>query len=199
MSNKASVWRIFFTMLKVGALTFGGGYAMVPLFRAEYVNRYGWITDEDMLNMIALSQSIPGAIAINCSILVGYRLRRLKGAFAAVAGSVLPSLIVLTSVTYLYEAVRDNVYVAGALRGVRAAVIALLVSAFLGFMKPFYKDALAVAAFALAFVLSFILDINSIYLILGGLVFGVTLGMLRIPHPKKTSSRTTPPADGGAS
>jgi chromate transporter len=190
MAKKVSLWRIFLTMFKVGALTFGGGYAMVPLFRAEYVERYGWITDEDMLNMIALSQSIPGAIAINCSVLVGYKLRKIKGALAAVAGSVLPSLITLTVVTYLYQAVRDNIYVAGALRGIRAAVIALLVSAFLGFMKPFYKDALAVTAFSLAFLLSFVLDINSIYLILGGIAFGITLGIIRI---KKSTT------DGGAS
>jgi chromate transporter len=190
MSSTVSLWRIFLTMFKIGALTFGGGYAMVPLFRAEYVEKNGWITDEDMLNMIALSQSIPGAIAVNCSVLVGYKLRKFKGALAAVAGSVLPSLIMLTLVTYLYQAVRDNAYVAGALRGIRAAVVALLVSAFLGFMKPFYKDALSVTAFAAAFVLSFLLDLSSIYLILGGIVFGVALGVLRI---KKSTT------DGGAS
>ena len=184
MASKASLWRIFRTMFKVGALTFGGGYAMVPLFRSEYVDKHGWITDEDMLGMIALSQSVPGAIAINCSILVGYKLKKLPGALVAVAGSILPSLLVLTLVTYLYEAVRDNAYVAGALRGIRAAVVALLVSAFLGFMKPFYKDILSVAAFAAAFLLSIILDISSIYLILGGIVFGVTLGMLRFKKPK---------------
>ncbi len=190
MSDKVSLWRIFLTMFKIGALTFGGGYAMVPLFRAEYVERYGWISDEDMLNMIALSQSVPGAIAVNCSVLVGYKLRKIKGALAAVAGSALPSLITLTVVTYLYQAVHDNAYVAGALRGIRAAVVALLVSAFLGFMKPFYKDALSVAAFTFAFLLSFILDVNSIYLILGGIVFGLILGILRI---RKST------ADGGES
>lgn len=190
MSGTISLGRIFLTMFKIGALTFGGGYAMVPLFRSEYVEKSGWITDEDMLNMIALSQSIPGAIAVNCSILVGHKLRKIKGALVAVTGSVLPSLITLTAVTFVYEAVRDNAYVAGALRGIRAAVVALLVSAFLGFMKPFYKDALAMAAFAIAFLLSFLLDISSIYLILGGIVFGVTLGIIRI----KVST-----ADGGVS
>ncbi len=65
MTQKVSLWRIFLIMFKVGALTFGGGYAMMPLFRAEYVERYGWITDEDMLNMIALSQSVPGARSLS--------------------------------------------------------------------------------------------------------------------------------------
>ena len=129
MANDSSLLRIFLTMLKLGALTFGGGYAMVPLFKNEFVQKRGWISSEDMVNMVALSQSVPGAIAINCGILVGYRLKKLRGALAAVAGIILPSLILLTAVTYLYEALRDNVYVAGALRGIRAAVVALLVFA----------------------------------------------------------------------
>jgi chromate transporter len=186
MAEKRQLWQLFITMLKVGALTFGGGYAMVPLFHSEFVCRRGWITDEDMCNMIALSQTVPGAIAINCGILIGYRLKKLTGALVAIAGIVLPSLIVLTAVTYLYQAVVTDPYVAGALRGIRAAVVALLVSAFLGFMKPFYKDWLAVAAFAVAFALSLVFEINSIYIILGGIVFGVAAGIWRI---KKTSGK----------
>lgn len=180
MAKDASLIRIFLTMLKIGALTFGGGYAMVPLFRDEFVNKNGWINDDDMLNMIALGQSVPGAIAVNCSILIGYRLNKFRGALVALAGVVLPSLIVLTIVTYVYAAVRDNAYVAGALRGIRAAVVALLVSAFLSFMKPFYKDAVSMTAFFAAFLLSIIFDINSIYIILGAIVFGVTAGIFRV-------------------
>ena len=103
-------------------------------------------------------------------------------------GTVLPSLIVLTAVTYVYEAVRDNVYVAGALRSIRAVVVALLVSAFWRFTKPFRKDLVAIAAFAVAFLLSLLLDINSIYIILGSIAFGIIFGIWRI---KKTA-----PPDG---
>ncbi len=188
MTKNSSLLRIFLTMMKIGALTFGGGYAMVPLFRDEFVNKNGWISDDDMLNMIALGQSVPGAIAVNCSILIGYRLHKFRGALVALAGVVLPSLIVLTAVTYLYAAVRDNVYVAGALRGIRAAVVALLVSAFLTFMKPFYKDAVSMTAFFIAFLLSVAFDISSIYIILGAIVFGITAGIFRVkkePPPKE--------------
>jgi chromate transporter len=169
-------------MMKIGAMTFGGGYAMVPLFQDEFVKKNGWISDDDMINMIALGQSVPGAIAVNCSILIGYRLKKFRGAVVAVSGVVLPSLIVLTVITYVYAAVRDNAYVAGALRGIRAAVVALLVSAFLTFMKPFYKDAVAMVAFFAAFLLSIVFDINSIYIILGGIVFGITAGIWRIKN-----------------
>lgn len=184
MTKKTSLLRIFLTMMKLGAVTFGGGYAMVPLFRDEFVRKNGWISDDDMLNMIALGQSVPGAIAVNCSILIGYRLKKLRGALVAVTGVVIPSLVVLTAVTYAYAAVRDNAYVAGALRGIRAAVVALLVSAFLSFLKPFYKDAVALTAFFAAFLLSFVFDINSIYILLGAIVFGVTAGVRRVrPAP----------------
>lgn len=179
MAKDSSLSRIFFTMLRLGAFTFGGGYAMVPLFEDAFVRKYGWISQDDMMNMVALSQSVPGAIAINCGILIGYRLKKLRGALVAVAGTILPSLILLTLITFLYEAVRDNIYVAGALRGIRAAVVALLVSAFLSFMKPFYKDALAMAAFFAAFALSLFLGINSIYIILAAIAFGLTFGIRR--------------------
>ena len=168
---------------------------MVPLFEDEFVQKRGWISEEDMCNMVALSQSVPGAIAINCSILIGYRLYKLRGAITAVLGTILPSVIVLTAVTYLYEAVRDNVYVAGALRGIRAAVVALLVSAFWRFSKPFRKDIVAVAVFVTAFALSLILSINSIYIILGGIVFGIIAGIWRLPPDQK---RTCPVPRGDA-
>ncbi len=185
MAKPHQLWQLFITMFKVGALTFGGGYAMVPLFKDEFVRKREWITEEDMVNMIALSQTVPGALAINCGILIGYRLKKLRGALVAITGIVLPSLIVLTVVTYLYQAVVTNPVVAGALRGIRAAVVALLISAFLSFMKPFYKDGLAVAAFAAAFLLSLVFDINSIYIILGGIVFGIIAGLWRIKKPSQ--------------
>lgn len=171
---------LFVTMLKLGALTFGGGYAMIPLFEDEFVRKRAWVTEKEMVNIVALSQSVPGVIAINCSILIGYKLNKLKGMLIAVLGIILPSLVILTAVTYTYEALRDNPYVAGALRGVRAAVVALLVSAFWRFSKPFRKDIVAILVFIAAFCLSLLLSINSIYLILGAIVFGITVGIWRI-------------------
>ncbi len=175
-----SLWSLFWITFKIGAVTFGGGYVMVPLFESEFVQKRSLIGEEDMCNMVALSQSVPGAIAINCSVLVGYRLRKVKGALAAVMGSMLPSLIVLTLLTFAYTQFRDNAYVASALRGVRAAVVALLVSAFWKFTKPFRKDVIAIIAFAAALLLSLIADINSIYIILGAIVYGMVFGIWRI-------------------
>ena len=183
MSNAKQCMIIFLTMLKLGAVTFGGGYVMVSYIEDEFVRKRGWFTEEEMANMVALSASVPGVIAVNCSILLGYKLQKLKGALLAVLGVILPSIIVLTVLTFIYDTVKDNVYVAGALKGVRAAVVALLVSSFLRFTKPFRKDIVSIAVFVVAFGLSLVLGINSIYIILGAIVFGVTVGIWRI---KKT-------------
>lgn len=189
MTQKISLWSLFWITFKLGAITFGGGYIMVPLFEGEFVQQRGWLKQEDMMNMVALSQSVPGAIAINCSVLVGYRLRKVKGAIVTVLGSMLPSLIILTVVTFIYQEFRDNVYVAAALRGVRAAVVALLVSAFWKFTKPFRKDVIALIAFAAALLLSLFADINSIYIILGAIVYGIVVGIWRIKDAPKLDGK----------
>lgn len=180
MNDKKQCLIIFLTMLKLGAVTFGGGYVMVSYIEDEFVRKRSWITEEDMVNMVALSSSVPGVISVNCSILVGYKLQKLRGALLAVLGVVLPSIIIITALTFVYEAVHENVYIAGALRGVRAAVVALLVSAFLRFTKPFRKDAISIAVMVAAFCLSFILGINVIFLLLSAIVFGVVVGIWRI-------------------
>lgn len=189
MAEKKSLWTLFWITFKLGAITFGGGYVMVPLFEGEFVTKRNWVKEEDMLNMVALSQSVPGAIVINCSVLLGYRLRGVKGAAVAVLGSMLPSLITLTIITFIYQQFRDNIYVSAALRGVRAAVVALLVSAFWKFTKPFRKDAVALVAFAAALLLSLFADINSIYIILGAIIYGIVFGIWRVKDSAKLAGK----------
>ena len=166
---------LFFTMLKVGAFTFGGGYAMVPLLHDEFVNRKNWVDDGEITDVLALSQTIPGAIAINSAIMIGYRLRKIAGALTAVLGIALPSVVSLTVVTYLYEAFRENIYVAGALRGIRACVVALLIAAFVRLSGPFRKDWAGILLFTAAFVVSIVFEVNSIFIILGGVMAGFIL------------------------
>lgn len=189
MTQKISLWSLFWITFKLGAITFGGGYVMVPLFVGEFVQKRGWLKQEDMMNMVALSQSVPGAIAINCSVLVGYRLRKVKGAIVTVLGSMLPSLITLTIITFIYQEFRENIYVEAALRGVRAAVVALLVSAFWSFTKPFRKDFVALVVFAAALLLSLFADINSIYIILGAIIYGIVVGVWRVKDAPKLEGK----------
>jgi chromate transporter len=185
----AKLSSLFWITFKLGAITFGGGYVIVPLFENEFVTKRNWLKQDDMLNMVALSQSVPGVIAINCSVLVGYRLRRIKGAVVTVLGSMLPSLITLTVITFIYQEFRDNIYVTAALRGVRAAVVALLVSAFWKFTKPFRKEVVSIIAFAVALLLSLLTDINNIYIILGAIVYGIVFGIWHIRDAAKLSGK----------
>lgn len=166
-------------MFKIGAFTFGGGYAMVPLIESEFVSKKKYLQQQEMADILALSQSLPGAIAINASVICGYKVAGISGAVLAVLGMALPSIISLTVVTYLYEWFKENTYVAGALKGIRASVVALLISAFLSLSKPFRKDILAIVLCVIVFLISFILDINSIFIILGGILLGIVLAVVR--------------------
>ncbi len=166
-------------MLKIGAFTFGGGYAMVPLIENEFCNKNRFLNKEEMADVLALSQSLPGAIAINASVISGYKVAGCWGAALAAFGMALPSLISLTVVTFLYEWFKENIYIAGALKGIRASVVALLISAFLSLSKPFMKSAFSIIIFLLAFGISFFFDINSIFIILGAIAVGIITGIIR--------------------
>jgi chromate transporter len=179
MSGTAKPWKLFLTMFKIGAFTFGGGYAMVPLIQDEFVKKNKYLEQQQMADILALSQSLPGAIAINASVICGYKVAGIPGSILAVLGMALPSIISLTLVTFLYEWFKTNPYVAGALKGIRASVVALLISAFLTLSKPFRKDVLGIAVFCAAFLVSFIFDVNSIYIILAAIVFGIAVSIWR--------------------
>lgn len=160
---------------------------MVPLIENEFVHKKKYLKAEEMTDILALSQSLPGAIAINASVICGYKVSGIGGAVLAVLGMALPSIISLTVVTFLYEWFKENRFVAGALKGIRASVLALLISAFLSLSRPFRKDILCIFIFIAVFLISFILDINSIFIILAGIVAGILLGILR---RKKHESNT---------
>lgn len=171
-SNKPGLLKLFLTCLKIGTFTFGGGYAMIALIQDEFVTNQKWLDNEDMLNIIAVAQSVPGVIAVNSSIMVGYKVRKVKGALVCALGVVLPSLISLCIISSFYLQFRDNKYVVGALRGVKAAVVALMCSAILKIARPSVKDVFTGILCAIAFVIAFFTDINAIILILAGGVIG---------------------------
>ncbi len=132
---------LFWSMFKLGALTFGGGYAMTPLIIREFSERHDWMTHEEIVDVLAVSQSLPGAIAINASIMGGYKLARLRGALYAAVGVILPSLIVLSVVSYFYIQFKENAIVFAALTGLRAGVVALMIKSLLQLGKPCLKSA----------------------------------------------------------
>ena len=117
---------LFLSSLQLSAFTFGGGYVIVPLMRRRFVEQLHWIDEEEMLDMTAIAQAAPGAMAVNAALLVGYRMAGFVGALVTMAGTILPPLLMLTVISYLYEAFRDNTVVALILKGMRAGVAAVI-------------------------------------------------------------------------
>lgn len=116
---------LFFTFLKIGLFTIGGGYAMIPLIERDVVRR-GWLPREEFLDLFAVTQSIPGIFAVNISVFVGYRLRRLPGAILCALGTILPSFTIILAIALFFNRFQENPYVIRAFAGIRPAVVALI-------------------------------------------------------------------------
>ncbi len=119
-------WESFRTFFKIGMFTLGGGYAMIPIIEEEVVNRHQWVQKEEMLDLIAIAQSCPGVFAINISIFVGYKLRKVRGAIATALGTALPSFLIILAIAMFFHQFEDNRYIAAMFRGIRPAVVALI-------------------------------------------------------------------------
>ena len=164
---------LFITSLKLGAFTFGGGYAMFPLLQREYAQNKGYFTDDEMLDILAVAQSLPGMIAINACILIGYRLCSYLGAFVAVFAIALPSLIVMSIISFFYVQFSTNLYVIAALKGIRIAVIALLVQAVIKLGKQGVKGTFGWIMAITAFLLAIFSNIHLFFLILASGIVGL--------------------------
>ena len=108
--DKVSLWQIFAVFAKIGAFTIGGGYAMIPIIQNEMARR-GWISEEELPDIVALSQSAPGVMAVNISIFAGYRMRGVKGSIAATLGSITPSFLFILAIAMLFTTFKDNPWV----------------------------------------------------------------------------------------
>lgn len=166
-------WKIFTVMFRIGLFTFGGGLAMLPQMSRDFVERRGWINESDIVDIFAVAQSLPGVVAINTSVLVGYRIARLPGAIIAAVGSTLPSLLVLSLVTVVYDAFVTNPYVGGALIGIRAAVTGILLTTVLKLAYKPLQNVWGVCLFLAALALSLFTDINVIWILLGAMLTGL--------------------------
>ncbi len=164
---------LYLAFLKIGAVNFGGGYAMLPLIEREVIDKKGWTDKEEILSIYALAQSVPGVIAVNTSIILGNRLAGIKGAAAAAAGVIAPSLIIIMSIAVYFDYIMNSVYVLQAFSGIRAAVVGLVAAAAVRIALGSLKDKAGyIIAFA-AFALSAFTDLHAIAIILGGAVAGL--------------------------
>ncbi len=127
-------WQMFWSFLKIGAFTLGGGYAMIPLIQREVVEKKRWIDEEEFLNMLALAQSAPGVMAANAAIFIGYKMRGWKGIIATLLGSILPSFVIILLIAAVFTRYRELPQIEAIFKGIRPAVVALIAA-------PLYKMA----------------------------------------------------------
>ena len=172
------LWSLFLTFFKIGGFTFGGGYAMIPLIQKEAVEKNKWVTDDDILEIIAIAESTPGPIAINSATFVGYRTCGVLGAACATMGVVLPSFVIILLISFVLEQFQEVKAVQYAFNGIRAGVLALLFKALWGMYKKSPKGWAAYVVMAAAFLLTAFLKINVLYVIIFCAVFGLTTALL---------------------
>ena len=176
-TQKKSLWQLFIRTFKIGALTWGGGYVIIPLLKTEFADKCRYIEESEIIDMVAVSQSLPGVISVNCCLMVRYRVRGARGALVAAMGVILPSMITLSFVTYFYSMFRDNAYVAAALNGVRACVVGLMLDAVLRMQRQSVSGVVPWVVLGIAFVCSFQFNVNGILLILSAGLIGALWGV----------------------
>ena len=172
------LWSLFCTFFKIGAFTFGGGYAMIPLIQKEAVENHGWITDDDILEIIAIAESTPGPIAINSATFVGYRTCGVLGAACATFGVVLPSFVIILAISYVLRQFQEITAVKYAFNGIRAGVLALLFKALWGMYKKCPKGWVSYVIMAAAFLLTAVLDVHVLVVIISCAVFGLVTALM---------------------
>lgn len=119
-------WQLFLTFVKIGTFTIGGGYAMLPLIQREVVERH-WLTKEEFIDIFAVTQSLPGIFAVNIAIFVGFRLKKRLGALCCALGTILPSFLIILAIALFFTHTRENIWIERAFKGLRPAVVALIV------------------------------------------------------------------------
>ena len=172
--KKQTYWKLFFSTLKLSACTFGGGFVIIPLMRKKFVEELHWIEEQEMVDLTAIAQSSPGAIAVNASILVGYHVAGVFGALMTVLGTILPPLTIISAVSFCYTAVRDNAIVNmvmnGMLAGVAAVICDVVITMGMGIIRQ--KRILPILVLLVSFAVVRFFDVNIILIILACGVVG---------------------------
>lgn len=168
-------WTLFCTFFKIGLFTIGGGYAMLPLIQREVVDRK-WLSKEDFIDLFSIAQSLPGIFAVNISIFVGYKLKKIKGGTICALGTILPSFLIILAIALFFTSIQDNVWVERAFKGLRPAVVALIAVPCITTARSIklnYKTMIIPVAAAL---LIWLVGLSPVWIILAAIVGGIFYG-----------------------
>jgi len=167
--------QLFLVFFKIGATTFGGGYAMLPVIRQEVVLTKRWLTGEEFVDVLAVAQSSPGAVAINTAVFVGYKLAGIAGAFSALLGVVLPSFLIILLVAGTFTQYAGHPLLQSAFAGIRPAVAALIAAAVVKLGKPVLKDGQSVILTVFFLLLAVYFGVHPAFVIILGALTGLVL------------------------
>lgn len=169
------LWQLFKTNFILSSSTFGGGFVIVSLMKKKFVEELKWLDEEEMLDITAIAQSSPGPIPINASVILGYRMKGIIGSLVAILGTALPPLIIITLISYFYEAFRSNPVIATALQVMRAGVAAVIFDVVYNLAKHIFqkRSPLYITLMFTAFILTYFLGVSAMLIILLCLATGI--------------------------
>ena len=188
-TNKQSaiLWKLFISTLYLSAFTFGGGYVIVTLMRSKVVQEYGWIEEEEMLDLIAIAQSAPGAIAVNGAIVIGYKLKGMLGVLVSVLAAILPPMVIISIISVFYSIFSETWFIATMLEGMQAGVAAVIGLVVFQMGRGMFKEKniLHILIATLAFIANYFLKVNVAYIIISCILLGI-IGQF---FPKKNNQQ----------
>lgn len=183
MSEKKniSLWTLFWDMLTISAFTFGGGFVIIGMMRKKFCEERHWISDDEVLDMTAIAQSAPGALAVNSAIIFGYRMKGIKGALVSVLATVLPPLIIISIVCVIYDAFASNKIVQTALQVMRAGVAAIITDVVIDLAHNVIqtKNVLNIILMIAAFIASWFFKVSSVVIILLFIALGIAMNFVK--------------------
>lgn len=167
-SKKKLYSTLFLSTFQLSAFTFGGGFVIIPLMRKKFVDELHWIEEQEMMDLIAIAQSSPGAIAVNASILIGYRIAGIYGALITVLGTVLPPLIIISVISLFYAAFRDNIFVNIIMKAMQAGVAAVICDVVITMLKSIIKTKrfLPLLVLVASFIATYFFKVSIVLIIL---------------------------------
>lgn len=176
---------LFWTFMKVGAFTFGGGWGMIPLIEREVVTKKNWMSKEEFIDALAVSQSLPGIIAVNISIIVGNKLKGTKGSIASTLGTVVPSFLIILIIAIFFSRIDNNPIVKRIFWGIRPAVVALIVAPVLSTAKSAKLNIRTIWIPIVTALSIWLLGVSPIYIIIFGALGGIAFCQIREQKKKK--------------
>lgn len=175
--EKVSLIKLFFSMMVISAFTFGGGFVIIGMMRKKFCDELHWVTDDEVLDMTAIAQSAPGALAVNSAVIFGYRIAGVKGALLSTLATVIPPIIIISVICMIYDAFSTNVIVQTALQVMRAGVAAIIADVVIDLASNVIKtkDILNISLMVAAFVATWFFNVSSIVIILLFIALGLAL------------------------